>query len=74
MQRRRACFVQDREAGSQQENTHQGEGLGLLACNLLKFLFEFWRTHDQGQSSSTLGINKEQGRNGEHDLDCAITK
>lgn len=70
---------EQRKAGSQEEYTHERKGLfeGMSAHKKTIFLMPprvYEGTYDHGQGSPPLGINKEESRNGGHDLDSSVSE
>lgn len=67
-------MIQKRETGSQQEDAHPGKCLETLSDHVLAGAPTFDATYDERQSTATLGIDQEQGWNGEDDLHGSVAQ
>ena len=67
-------MFQKRQTGSQQEEAHEGESLHGRMNQFHSYSRLGEGTYNQRQSSSAFGIDEEQSRNSEYDLNSTITK
>lgn len=66
--------LQEREAGSQQEDTHQRESLNRTTsqCCSEEDLYSRELTYSQREGSPAFGVDKEQSWDGSNDLNGAV--